>query len=127
MSSKSSSANETQTINTDDRVATGDGGIVLQNEGSNSTITFEDVSPEVIEKGFALAASLFEDVLEGSASVVNSALNTSNEALSNTQSLAQNLFEEKNTPSSDNIRNIIYALVGGVAVIGIAYFWSKRK
>lgn len=126
MAKGSNSSNATNTTNTDDRVATGDGGIVLQNEGSNSTIMFEDVSPEVLREGFGLASDLFEDVLEGSKNIVESALSTSNQALSNTQSLAKNLIEENNTPGSDNMRNIIYAVVAGLSLIGGFYFWSKK-
>jgi hypothetical protein len=123
----SSSSSSAKTTNIDDRAAVAEGGLLLQAEGSNSSIIFEDVSPEVLQQGFGLAADLFEDVLEGSKNIVESALNTSNQALSDTQSLAQNLIEENNTPGSDNVRNIIYAIVGGVSLIGITYFWSQRK
>jgi hypothetical protein len=127
MSGGSKSSSSAKTTNTDARAAASDNGILLQTKGSNSSIVFEDVSPEVLQQGFSLAADLFEDVLEGSRDIIKGALNTSNQALSHTQNLAQNLIEENNTPGSDNLRNIIYAIVGGVSLVGITYFWRQAK
>lgn len=121
-SSKSSSSSSSRTYNTDDRVAVGDQGIVLQNEGSNSTIMFEDVNADILLAGF----DLIGDALTGLDKLAENTLNNNSQALNATQELAENLFEEKNTPSSDNMRNIIFAVVGGLSVVGIAYFWSKK-
>ncbi len=122
MSSKSSSSNESKTTNIDKRIAAEAGGIVLQTEGSNSTISFEDVNKDVVQAGLELAKTF---IVEGG-SLFDKALGSTNDALGTTQDLAQGLLEEKNTPSSDNMRKIIYAVTAASAVVGATYFWSRK-
>lgn len=83
---------------------------------------FEDVNADILLAGF----DLIGDALTGLDKLAENTLNNNSQALNATQELAENLFEEKNTPSSDNMRNIIFAVVGGLSVVGIAYFWSKK-
>ncbi|MBL4761675.1 MAG: hypothetical protein JKY93_03135 [Gammaproteobacteria bacterium] len=119
MSSKSKSSNETKTTNIDKRIVADSGGIVLQTDGSNSTILFEDLNADVVTGALELAGTFIGEA----AGIFDRASSTTVQALSNTQALAQNLFEEKNTPSSDNMRNMAYAL----AAVAMVYFWSKKK
>lgn len=120
-SSKSSSSSNISTTNIDKRIATGEGGFVFQTDGSGSVINFEDVNKDVVEAGISLAAQFIDQA----AGVFDKAYETTNQSIASTQSLAQNLFEEKNTPSSDNMRNIVYALTAGASVIGIAYIFKR--
>ena len=115
--SKSSSSVTTNTSNVDDRLAIGESGLVLQAEGAGSNITFEDVSSEALIAGFDLARDV---ITQTSTSFGN--------ALSKTQGFVQNIQEENNSPSSDNMRNITIAglLVAGVSIVAIAFNKGKK-
>tara|TARA_R110002124_G_C8973012_1_gene515494 strand:+ start:10552 stop:10941 length:390 start_codon:yes stop_codon:yes gene_type:complete len=121
MGSSSSTASDTKTTNIDDRVAVAEGGVVLQTEGSNSTIMFEDVSADILEQGFNLAGGAIELILDKASGLYDTALTSNTQALANTQSFSESLVKENNTPGSDNMTKIAVAglLVAGVSTIAI--------
>lgn len=120
-SSKSSSSSTNNTTNVDKRIATGEGGFVFQTDGSNSVINFEDINQDVVNEALNLAGSFISEA----SGIFDKVHESTTQALGQTQMFAQNLFEEKQTPSSDNIRNIIYAITAGVALVGYSYFRGK--
>lgn len=120
--SKSSSNVTNQTSNTDKRIATGEGGFVFQTDGANSVVNFEDINQDVVNSAMNLAASFIGEASR----VFDKAYKTTDQSIASTQALAQNLFEEKNTPSSDNMRNMVYALTAAASVVGVAYIFRRK-
>lgn len=125
--SRSSSSNSTETTNIDNRAAASDGGILLKTAGDNSTIMFEDVTPDIIETGFGLAGEAIELFLDKTTGVYEASLQNNSKALTSTQDLAQNLLEEKNTPGSDNMKTVMIAGLGiaGVSLVSMS-IWGRK-
>lgn len=123
MGSKSNSSTSSTTEQTDKRIQTGDGGVVVQLE-EGSTLSFLDPgTQEILGEGLEYLTGLGSDLISSSTDITLSA----QELVGTSQELITNYQEQMQKDSSERIGDQIVKIgIPAVAALGLAYMVMKK-